>query len=300
MSTTAVTASSSAELAFAQSRVARAIGGVLRAASAVSSELATRLALQLFFAPVPSKIGARQRPRSPWRMERVTSGSDRVVLLRHEELAAQHSAARPRVLLVHGWAGNALQMSPLGLALAGAGYEPVLLDFPAHGRSDGWRCTMPQMVRSLFAVQTHVGQFAAIVAHSMGSRACMHAMARGLAAQRLVVLAPSPSPASVLRWFGEAFRLDRRVLEKMRERIEQHGDMVFDEFESLWFGKHLQQPALVIHDRDDRMAALANGELLASVLPNARLLVTEGLSHRRVLSDPRSVAKAVAHLSGLR
>jgi pimeloyl-ACP methyl ester carboxylesterase len=299
MSTTII-AASSAELAFTQSRAARAIGVLLRAASAVSDALAARLALQLFFAPVPSKIGARQRPRAPWRMERVSSGSDRVVLLRHGAPAQPRSERRPRVLLAHGWAGNALQMSTLGQALADAGFEPVLLDFPAHGRSDGWRCTMPQMVRSLFAAEQHAGPFGAVVAHSMGARASMHAMVRGLAAQRMVVLAPSPSPASVLRWFGEAFRLQPRVLQKMQAHIEQHGGMVFDEFESHWFGRHLRQPVLVIHDRDDRMAALAHGELLVSMLPDARLRVTEGLSHRRVLSDPCTVADALAHLAGLR
>ena len=99
----------------------------------------TRLALRLFFTPLPTKAIARRRPvPAPWRAQRFPFEGGHVVLWRRPDVEAA-DRGRPVVLLVHGWAGDAMQMRPLGDALAQAGFAPLLLDFPGHGRSDGWR-----------------------------------------------------------------------------------------------------------------------------------------------------------------
>ncbi len=46
-------------------------------------------------------------------------------------------AARPSVLLVHGWGGNAGQMSAFVAPLLERGYGVVVADMPGHGRSSG-------------------------------------------------------------------------------------------------------------------------------------------------------------------
>ncbi len=287
----------SAGLAFGQSRVARWLASGLRATDRLAPQLAARLALDLFFTPLPLKLGARQRVRKPWRVEHLACGGGRVALLRHTGVSAASAAgSRPRALLVHGWAGSALQMLVLGEALAAAGWEPVLLDLPAHGRSDGWRCTMPQIVSSLFAVQQHLGPATAVVAHSMGAVASLHAVAGGLAAQRLVVMATSSSPASVLAWFGDVFGLRPGLLTRMRQRIERVEGMVLEQFEPAWLAPRLRVPVLLLHDRDDRMAPLANSHALARTLQHAELRVIDGSSHRRMLSDARVLQATLAHL----
>ena len=98
------------------------------------------------------------------------------------------------MLLVHGWAGDAQQMLTLAEALAQAGFDPVLLDFPAHGRSGGWRATLPQFARALWAASARLGPLHAVVAHSLGALAAAHAAANGLPVGRLALLAPSPPP----------------------------------------------------------------------------------------------------------
>jgi pimeloyl-ACP methyl ester carboxylesterase len=293
---TASISTPSAGLAFGQSRVARCLAIGLRMINRLAPELAARLALDLFFTPLPLKLGARARASAPWQIERIACGGQRVALLRHAT-ARLALPARPRALLVHGWAGSARQMQALGEALAAAGWEPVLLDLPAHGHSDGVRCTMPQIVASLFAVQQHLGPATVLVAHSMGAVGSLHAVATGLGAQRLVVMAPSSSPASVLRWFGEVFGLRAELLTRMRQRIELIESTVLEQFEPAWWAPRLKVPVLVIHDRDDRMAPLANGQALARALSHAELRVIDGSSHRRMLADPRVIEATLAHVS---
>ncbi len=292
MTTRSLPTASAAGLAFGQSRLARGAALALRAADRLAPALTARCAVHLFFTPLPTKLSSRRRVPPPWQLERSHTGREGFALLRLQTAAVD----RPRVLLVHGWAGDALQMRPLGEALAAAGFEPVLMDLPAHGRSAGWRCTMPQIVRSLFEAQSHAGPFDAIVAHSMGAVASLHAMAHGLHAQRLVALAPSSPPASVLRWFGEAFGLRQALLVRMRTRIENEEAMALEQFEAPWLGMRVTTPVLLVHDRGDRMAPLVNSEALLRALPSAQLHATEGLSHRRILSDPAVIERTLAHV----
>jgi pimeloyl-ACP methyl ester carboxylesterase len=295
MSTRSIPTPSAAGLAFGQSRLARWAAAALRGTDRLAPEQAARLAVKLFFTPLPTKLSSPRRVPKPWQLQRQHTGREGFVLLRQHP-APPATAQRARVLLVHGWAGDALQMLPLGQALAAAGFEPVLMDLPAHGRSAGWRCTMPQIVRSLFEAQSSLGPFEAIVAHSMGAVASLHAVAQGLRVQRLVALAPSSPPASVLRWFGQTFGLRPELLARMRARIETHEAMALDEFEAPWLGPRVQAPVLLLHDRGDRMAPLANSQALLGTLPAARLHTTEGLSHRRILSDPQAIVQVLAHL----
>ncbi len=51
----------------------------------------------------------------------------------------------------------------------------------------------------------------------------------------------------------------------------------------------LHTALLIVHDRSDREVPLADGEELARAWPEAQLIVTEGLGHRRVLSSPDTV-----------
>ena len=57
-------------------------------------------------------------------------------------------------------------------------------------------------------------------------------------------------------------------------------------------------PALVVHDRGDREVPFEHGETLARSWPGARLMVTEGLGHRRILRDPEVVRAVVEAVSG--
>ena len=52
-------------------------------------------------------------------------------------------------------------------------------------------------------------------------------------------------------------------------------------------------PTLVVHDRGDRQTPYADAERLVGSLPDARLVTTEGLGHRRILRDPAVVAEVV-------
>lgn len=279
---------------YAGNTTARTVGAALRLVDRVAPSWGTRSALRLFFTPLPWKFAMRRPLPAPWRIERWPFEGVQLSSYRRADVAA----GRPVVLLVHGWAGGAAQMLALGDRLAGAGFDPVLLDLPAHGRSGGWRSTLPQFGRSLFAAAARLGPLHAVVAHSLGALAGAHAAARGLPVRRLVLLAPSAPPAAFLDWFAGSFGLAAGIGARMRAAIERREAIDLAEFEPPWLGARLVQPVLVLHDEGDRVAPFGAGARLAASLPDARLHATRGLGHRRILDDADVAGHVLEHLQG--
>jgi pimeloyl-ACP methyl ester carboxylesterase len=294
MSTSSTSAAAQPVAAFyAGSRAVRWLGRGLRAAHRVSPGFGLRLALRLFFTPLPSKLAARARPvPAAWQARRWPFEGGEIAAWRRADLAP----GRPAVLLVHGWAGDAMQLRRLGDRLAEAGYDPLLLDFPGHGRSDGWRSTLPQFVRALFAAQARTGPLHAVVAHSLGALASAHALARGLSAERLVLIAPPIPPAVFIQGFALSFGLGAGLAGRMHQAIQAREGVPLEQFEPAWLGARIAAPTLIVHDQDDRAAPLAAGRQLEKALPDARLQVTQGLGHRRILDDAGVADAVLAHL----
>jgi pimeloyl-ACP methyl ester carboxylesterase len=148
----------------------------------------------------------------------------------------------------------------------------------------------------LFSASAGLGPWHGVVAHSLGALAAAHAVARGLTVERLVLIAPSPPPALFLRWFAAGLGLTEALAERMEQAILRREGVGVDQFGPDWLGARVTRPTLVLHDSDDRTAPLATGRALASALRGARLQVTQGLGHRRILEDPAVIASAMQHL----
>ncbi len=278
--------------------IARSLGLALRMSQSVAPAAATRLALRLFFTPLPLKLSTwRQRLPAPWRLEHWAFEQGAMAVYRREAAPADASLpSRPTVLLVHGWAGDAQQMRGLADALDAAGLNPVLLDFPAHGRSAGWRTTLPQFVRALWAATARLGPLHGVVAHSLGAVAAAHAVANGLPVQRLALISPSPPPAQFLQWFARSMRLGEGISQRMGSAIERVEGVPLMRFDPAWLGPRLALPTLVVHDAGDRVSPLAVGQQLSQAVAGAQLLTTRSLGHRRVLADAAVAHAVVSHL----
>jgi pimeloyl-ACP methyl ester carboxylesterase len=62
-------------------------------------------------------------------------------------------------------------------------------------------------------------------------------------------------------------------------------------------GATLTTPALIIHDPTDADVPFADAEAIAASWPDARLYVTEGLGHRRILRDRDVIAMATSFIT---
>ncbi|MDE2616309.1 MAG: alpha/beta fold hydrolase [Burkholderiales bacterium] len=262
--------------------------------------LAVRAAQHLFSTPLPPRW--LRRPRAwpaHWQIERWPFERAGLTLYRDSTVAGD----APAVLLVHGWGGHAGQMLPLVAALAAQGLQALILEMPAHGRSAGSTSNLPQFARAVeyaaARLQASGLTLHAVVAHSLGANAAAHALSRGLAVQRLVMLAPPASPHAYTQLFARMFGLSEPTRSAMQRRIEAREGILMPQFEPSAVGPRIRVPTLVVHDRGDRINRFADGEAYARAIPGAQLQATEGLGHMKILKDP-AVLAGVADFVGIR
>ncbi|MFC7547855.1 alpha/beta fold hydrolase [Plantactinospora sp. GCM10030261] len=209
----------------------------------------------------------------------------------------------PVVYLVHGWAGRHQQLTALVAPLVAAGHRVVAFDAPSHGASAPGRygprsSSIPEFAAALTAVVAVHGPAYAVIAHSLGATATAVALCDGLRAGRLVLLAPMASPA----WFAEGLArvlgFGPRTHRRLTARVERRVGAPMRHFDVPELGRAVAMPpTLVIHDRDDTYTPVSDGAAIAAAWPRARLHVTSGLGHRRLLRDPAVLAETVAFVT---
>lgn len=263
---------------------------VARGLGAVAPGLAAAWAERLFLTP--------RRPRRSRTAEAVLAeGRRRFVELEGEQVAVWSWGEGPRVLLVHGWSGYGGQLTAFVAPLVAAGFSVVTYDAPGHGLSSGKLSSLPSMARVVAAVAKATGGPYAVVAHSLGAAATAVAMRDGLKVERAVFLSPPADPRSAVKFFAKMLGLSERVARRMQERVEARvgqrmRDLVLPNFVPL-----LKVPLRIFHDVGDREVPLAAGEAVARAWPGARLIVTDGLGHHRILYAQGVVAQAVEFLA---
>ena len=208
------------------------------------------------------------------------------------------SRGAPAVLLAHGWGGSAAQLRAFAFPLLAAGYRVIGFDQPAHGLSEGRLTGLPDFADVLAEVAWHHGRPEAVVAHSVGAAAAAYAMSRGLAFRRAVLVSPPSDIIGYSRRFARWHWIPEPVRGAMQAAIEERYGVRWEELEIGRLAPRLGAEALVVHDRADRVVPLRQGVRVARAWRGARLLVTQGLGHGRILRDPEVTRAAADFIAG--
>ena len=204
----------------------------------------------------------------------------------------------PTAYLVHGWGGWWQQLSAHVQPLVDRGLCVVAFDAPSHGDSgpgaNGSRSTtFVEMAQALTAVVAEFGRPTVVVAHSAGGMATLHALGHGVSPDSLVLIAPPRSVEGMLGLFGDALGVGQRTRDVMVRRAERRVGLAMTELDLISMAA--RRPSLphllVVHDRDDVEAEVAGAVALTDAWHDARLLLTDGLGHRRVMWDPAVVGR---------
>ena len=261
-----------------------------RTAGPLAPSLAARAAGALFRLP--------PRHRTSESEERLLATARRRFLrVRSRRLAVWSWGEGPPVLLVHGWGSRGARLGSFVDPILASGCSAVAFDAPGHGDSAGRLSSLPQFVEALLAVSRAHGSARGLVAHSMGGAAAALAIQRGLAVQRAVFLAPAAHPGAYSDRFAQMLGIPSIVRERMERRFEQKFGFRWEEFDVPRSVVSLTTPLLVFHDREDKEVPWTDGEAISRAWPDAELVTTVGLGHKKIVHDPSVVSRAVAFLS---
>jgi pimeloyl-ACP methyl ester carboxylesterase len=203
----------------------------------------------------------------------------------------------PAVMLLHGWGSRGSRLSTFVGPLIEAGFRAVTFDAPAHGDSTGWTTTGIYYSRTLLEVVDHVGPLHAVVTHSMGGWAASLAFRQGLKADRAVFISPPADMKYYSLLFAEQTGFTAKVQERAERRLEAMTGVTWSQLttEAVYSGHEL--PLLVIHDRNDPVTPLQQGERVHHAWSGSEFMVTENLGHRRIVTDPGVIDRVVSFLT---
>lgn len=260
----------------------RPIGQIL---GTLSPGLAARLAA--YFATTPHRRpDARAVPRGA-----------QPITLRFGLAGLRWGTSGPRVLALHGWEGQASQFAPLAERLQAAGFQVIALDGPAHGRSPGRRAHPVLFSDALLESAPELGRLHAVIGHSMGGGAVMHALAQGLSASRAVLVAAPSTYKDVLVRIARSVGLPQAATARFIAWMERITGLPAGQLDIAQLASRSDASVLVVHDRADRVVPFADGRRIADIA-GAELLATEGLGHARLLKDSAVASAVVRFLRG--
>lgn len=265
-----------------------------RLGSRFAPESTMQRAARLFCTPLPgSRTRARQAPLGEARESRIDMAGTPIA-----EYAWGDPARQPYVLFAHGWSSHGARILPWVGPLNAAGYAVVAFDQAGHGHSGGERSTLPEFTDVLLEIGRRHGPAAAVIGHSLGGAATALALARGLQAERAILVAPAADPVEATRRFARVVGLAEYLCQRMFEMFEARIGMRFDDQQAHRRAPRIGRPGLIVHDLEDREVPWSEGERWARHWPDSRLLSTRGLGHRRILDDPQVIAAGLDFLRG--
>jgi pimeloyl-ACP methyl ester carboxylesterase len=282
---------------FQKSTIVRAHNAALpwffRAAEWVAPGTGGRVARDLWFT-APPRLAATPLP---------PGGEAFTVRARGVRVRGHVWGAGPVVYLMHGWGGRGSQLAAYVEPLVAAGHRVVLFDAPSHGDSDpglsgSGRTHGLEFALALHAAAAEYGPAHAVIAHSLGTVATYLAMQRGLSTERLALLAPMVEAEPLFHAFQQALGFGPRTRREFDREVDQFVGIPVPEFDARVQAARTEPvQTLVVHDTSDPQTPYDDAVALVGALPDARLVTTTGLGHRRILRDPAVVARVVDFLA---
>ena len=279
-------------IGFAWHRVALAVS------SALAPERAVARAARLFATPP-------RYAHTPQEIELLRTARGFVAYVGLVRIAAWRfgDEGRPAVVLSHGWGGRGAQFRHFVAPLVEAGFQVVTYDAPSHGDSGPGglgrrRSSLLELMQAIDTVIEAHGPAHAIVGHSLGAAASALAVLDGTTADRLVLVASPAVPVDFTRAFAKALGFRESTRQLLLRRMEALAGRPLSDLDVLRraTGRTDLPPALVLADRADKETDAGDSERIAEVWPEAELVMSDGLGHRRILRDPATIATVVTYL----
>lgn len=245
----------------------------------VSTRLATKFALYLFFKPLPFP-----RPEREKAMVRNSKVKD-LFTKRQSPFRTYRTGQGPkRILMVHGWSGRGTQFFKIAAALEQE-FEIVAIDAPGHGPFQGKRTHMLEFVDAVEATIAHYGTFEFALGHSLGGMALFNALKEGHSFEKMAIMGSPSGIAAVVHDFCEKVKAGEKVAHSIIAYIEKRYQMKVADASTVPLAQKFNPPGMIFHDEQDQDVPIRHAIEVDKAWKAAPLIRTQGLGHRKILMD---------------
>ncbi len=201
------------------------------------------------------------------------------------------------VLLVHGWMGRAAQFRKFIPVFNEAGYKVVAFDATGHGLSQGKQSHLMEFAAIVQLVKEKYGPFEMVIGHSLGGVASLHAVKDHAVSSKLVMLASPAIANEIVSEFEKKIGASKKCEPYFHEYILKKYGKSFEEYSASFIISQVTGVDLMlIYDENDKEVSMKNPMALKEKYPAAKLIITQGLGHTRILKDSEVIQNTLDFL----
>jgi len=224
-----------------------------------------------------------------------------------ETLAGYCWGEGKNVLLVHGWGSRASHLAFMGRFLAKAGFRVIAYDAPAHSSTavplKKTTSNMFEYCHAISAIAKTLGSIYAIVGHSFGA-ACAAFTVSGISAfsnfkipvEKLVLISTPPTLVDVYESFCRKDVVGKEGLSLLKRALETEFFFLSEGYTVKAALQKISADILIVHDAEDEEFPVSDIYALQETKPAAKLLVTTGSGHQKILANRTMMARVKEHL----
>lgn len=204
------------------------------------------------------------------------------------------------IIVSHGWGDTSESFQQMILSLTQQGYLVAAIDHIGHGKSSGSNSHLLIFIETIELLTEQFNEerinVDAIIGHSMGAIATLN-LPNYLLENKKIILISSPVKFFELMFEKvEQAGISRKLLTRVLENISHKYGKTWQQLTTESNRDKLALNVTFIHDRQDRYAPFSDVAQFLQQEKNA-LIATEGLGHRKILSDTsviNNIAKVLA------
>lgn len=254
--------------------------------------LGMRLAAFFFARPFRYKLLEREIPV----LSQAQKSSVNIKKLGKSVFCYHWEGKGPKIMLMHGWSGRATNFYKIIEALMRLDYDIYAFDAPAHGKSRGLTTNLPEFILTLDSLLSRWGPFEAILGHSGGGFSSSYVCADRPEIKKLILISPFDQSIDLFEKYYELIGLGEKARKLMLDYFFRKTNKNISAFSSSISAQSINAKCMIIHDEYDREVELYNAINIEKNLKKGKLIVTQGLGHRRILRDDSVIDQIVSFL----
>lgn len=255
----------------------------------ISPKLVTLFAAKLFTTPIKHKI-----PKREYHMDRESKQHNLLIPSITKVINIYHYGfGVKKVLLVHGWSGRGTQLVKIADELLNSGFTIISFDAPAHGKSKGNSSIMLEFIESILEIDKQYGPFEFAIGHSLGGMSILNAIRENLKIKKAIIIGSGDIIQDIIDDFIKKIELKPEIGLKLRDHFEKKYNSKMDYYSASNAAKEVPIPVLIIHDENDEDVNVKAAYNIKNNLINSKLMITNGLGHRKILGNTEVIKKIV-------
>lgn len=156
----------------------------------------------------------------------------------------------------------------------------VALDAPGHGLSGGKEFNIIKYATYIDVAVKHYKP-TVLIGHSIGGAACIYYQShfKNDSLKKMVILGAPSDLKTLIENYVQLLSLNLRMNNLLEAHFSAKFKSEIDAFSMAKFAKHIQIPALLVHDIEDKVVAFSEGQKIANYWTTAEFIQTKGLGH---------------------